>query len=355
MTPGSAFARLLREPQRFRFDAAVRLLQHAARTADPAEAAMFRSMPGMSFPGADITAVQAGEGARLPRVTTPVLGLTGATGTLPRYYSEVLGQSLRNRSRAMHDFFDLLSTRMVAHFARAGAKYRMHRVVEAAHLDRRAGADAAADRMDPIASVLLALSGYGTGHLRNRLEAGVEPLLHYAGLFASWPRSADRLEALMSDWLGRPVQVRQFAGAWLAIAPDQRTRLAVGRRAGQFTRLGMDAAIGVRAWDLQARVVLRLGPLDAAAFAALLPDRPGLHRLVALARAFLGQETGFAVNPVLAKEAVPAMQLGAGDPGPRLGWTTWLPAPGLGRRDDAAEAVFEAEIVEATAPPEGMA
>ena len=36
-----------------------------------------------------------------------VLGLTGATGTLPRYYSEVLGQSLRNRSRAMHDFFDL--------------------------------------------------------------------------------------------------------------------------------------------------------------------------------------------------------------------------------------------------------
>ena len=353
MTPGSAFARLLREPQRFRFDAAVRLLQHAARTADPAEAAYFRSVPGMSFPGADIIAVVAAEGARLPRVTTPVLGLTGATGSMPRYYSEILGQSLRNRSRAMHDFFDLLSTRMVAHFARAGSKYRMHRVVEADHLSQHAGGQKP-DRPDPIAAALLALSGYGTGHLRHRLEAGVEPLLHYAGLFASFPRSADRLEALMSDWLGRPVQVRQFAGAWLALEPDQRTRLPVGRRAGQFTRLGMDAAIGVRAWDLQARVVLRLGPLDAAAFAALLPDRRGLHRLVALARAFLGQEKGFAVNPVLAKGDVPPLRLGAGDPGPRLGWTNWLPTGAFARRDDAAEAVFEADIVEATPPPEGL-
>lgn len=360
MTPGSAFARLLREPQRFRFDAGVRLLQHAARTGDPAEGVQFRSVPGMAFPGSDITAVQAAEGGRAARMSTPVIGLTGATGTMPRYYTEILAQSLRNRSRAMHDFIDLLSTRMIAHFARAGTKYRMHRVVETHALSNPAmlpvaGSAASSGPIDPIAAILLSLSGYGTPHLRERLGAGVDPLLHYAGLFAAWPRSADRLESMMSDWLGRPVKVVQFAGAWLALPPDQRTRLPVGRRAGQFTRLGRDAAIGVRAWDLQARVVLRLGPLDIHAFSALLPDRRPLHRLVGLVRAFLGQETGFAVNPVLGRDAVPILQLGVGEPGPRLGWTTWLPAHGFGRTGDADEAMFEAEIVEATRPPEGRA
>ena len=32
--------------------------------------------------------------------------------------------------------------------------------------------------------MLLALTGYGTPHLTDRLAVGTEPLLHYAGLFA---------------------------------------------------------------------------------------------------------------------------------------------------------------------------
>ena len=65
---------------------------------------------------------------------------------------------------------------------------------------------------DPVTRVLLALTGYGTPHLTDRLAAGTEPLLHYAGLFAIRPRSADRLGALISDWLGMRVEVVEFAG-----------------------------------------------------------------------------------------------------------------------------------------------
>ncbi|MBN8890237.1 MAG: hypothetical protein ABS99_04525 [Acetobacteraceae bacterium SCN 69-10] len=346
MTPGSALARLMKEPQRFRFDAGVRLLMQAAGTPDPAEAVRFRSVPGLGFPGADITAMQPGEEGQPPRLVTPVMGLTGTTGVLPRYYTEILGQTLRDRSRAMHDFVDMLSHRMVAHFARAGVKYRLARAVETARLAPPDAARADALPPDPVATMLLSLTGYGTGHLRGRLAAGTDPLLHYAGLLTMRPRSADRLAALVSDWLGRPVEVVQFAGAWLTLEPDQQTSMPLGRRAGQFNQLGVNAAIGTRAWDVQARVVLRVGPLDRASFAALLPDRPALRRLVSLVRAFLGFETGFAVNPVLAASAVPEMQLGGAD-GPQLGWNTWLPAPGLGRRRDAGEAVFEAETVEA--------
>jgi len=55
---------------------------------------------------------------------------------------------------------------------------------------------------------------------------------------------------------------------------------------------------------------------------------------------------------VLAGPEVPPLLLDAtADPPPRLGWNTWVPGPespvaGI-RRPDAAEAVFEAEIVEA--------
>jgi type VI secretion system protein ImpH len=345
MPPISPAARLLAEPRRFRFDAAVRVLTLAAKTSEPADAARFRTPPGLAYPSADILSVAPAGDSQPPRVAAGVIGLTGIGGVLPRPYTEFLTATLRRQSPALHDFVDMLSHRFVGFFARAGAKYRLNRAAEnatAAHPpepDRAAGA-------------LLAFTGYATPHLAPRLAIGIEPLLHYAGLFASRPRSAEKLAALVSDWLGRKVEIVQFAGAWLPLPPAERTALAVGCKPGNWNRLGVDAAIGVRAWDLQARIILRIGPLDRASFAALLPDRAGLQRLVSLVRAFLGFEIAFAVNPVLAGPEVPPLRLDPGaDPAPRLGWNSWIPAPeglplGL-RRTDAADALFEAEIVEA--------
>ena len=78
-----------------------------------------------------------------------------------------------------------------------------------------------------------------------------------------------------------------------------------------------------------------------------------LRELVSLVRAFVGFEVGFAINPVLARTAVPPLALstpdatGAAGAGPLLGWNTWLPtSAALPRRTDADDAVFEGEIVE---------
>jgi type VI secretion system protein ImpH len=341
----SPYARLLAEPQRFRFDAAARVLALAARKSDLTEHLRFRTVASLAYPPADIVTIKARKEDRPLEVTAAIMGLTGASGVLPRPYAEILTRTLRNRSAALHDFLDMLSHRFVAFFAHAGVKYRINRSAENAETAHPV-------EPDRVAEALLAFTGYATPHLVSRLTVGANPLLHYAGLFAGRPRSAEKLSALVSDWLGRKVEIVQFAGAWLFLAPDQQTALAAGLKSGAWNRLGVDAAIGVRSWDLQGRIILRIGPLDRAGFEALLPDRPALQRLVSLVRAFLGFEIGFAVNPVLAGPEVPPLSLKAqAEPPPRLGWNTWIPAPEgppLGaRRPDAAEALFEAELIEA--------
>ena len=329
---------LQRDPARFAFDAAVRVLMHDAGTADPARAAQFASPPGLAFPGAEMTQLSAG--AR-PRLVTSVMGMTGPAGVLPRGYSEAVTQAARSRSPSLHAFLDMLAERFVGFYASAGAKYRLARSAETAAL---------AGRADPVGKVLLALTGYGNAGLGGRLPAGPAALEHYAGFFAAHPRSADRLAALASDWLGRPVRVRQFAGAWLALPVAERTALPARRGEGAFCRLGVDAAVGVRAWDVHARIVLLVGPLSRAGFESLLPGEAALARFVALVRAFLGFETGFAVNLILRRDAVPPLRLQAGGAHPpRLGWNTWLTAPVGARLADAADALFEAEVVEAEA------
>ncbi len=343
----AALVRLQAEPRRFTFDAAVRVLTFYSRRADMAEAARFSSVAGSSFPGAEVTDVKIEPGKLEGHMTVGVIGLTGPVGVLPRQYSDAVVSDQRSRSFSLSDFLELISHRMVAAFAAAGAKYRPHRAADSGALA------SGRQRRDPVADVLLALTGYATPGLSERLLARPSALRHYAGLFSAHPRSTDRLEALASDWLGRPVKVEQFAGAWLPVPPDQRSRMPVGISPGAFCELSLNAAAGVRAWDQQARIVLRIGPLDLPYFERLLPNRPLLRELASLVRAFVGFEVAFAVNPVLARDAVPPLPLsrpqepGTGSGGPLLGWNTWLPtSPITPRRADATEALFEGDVVE---------
>lgn len=336
MTMHSVLETLRRAPRRFRFDAAVRVLSRAHRAEDPADAARFRTPPGLVYPPADVLRLH---GDRRPDVTLGLFGLTGPSGVLPRHYTDFVTQTLRGGSTALHDFLDFLSHRFVAFFARARIKYRPAPAAETAALRTP-------PEPDSVTQVLLALTGYGTPYLTPRLLTGTEPILHYAGIFAMRPRSAERLGAMISDFLGMRVEIIEFAGAWLNLPPDQRTRIGA---AGAFGRLSVDASAGLRAWDPQARFIMRIGPLDRHGFERLLPDRVGLHRLVSLVRAYVGFEQGFAVNPILRAEDIPPLRMDSGaDPAPRLGWNTWLPAPAgnLARRGDAEDAMFEAEVIE---------
>lgn len=335
----SPLERLAVKPHLFRFDAAVRLLRLAAPGRARDDAISFAAPPSLAQPAAEVLEAQPAQQGQRAKLVTTLIGLTGPSAEMPRWYTELLAQSYRQKSRAVLDFFDLLAQRLVTAFAQAGAKYRLPRSAEQA---AQAGVE------EPIGAGILAFTGYGTQHLESRLAVGADALRHYAGFFSAHPRSSSRLATMVSDYLSRPVEIREFAGAWLPIAPDQQSRLPRGRVAGAFCALGVDAAIGTRAWDQQARFIVRVGPLSRAEFEALLPDKPRLPALVSLIRAYVGWEADFAINLVLDAREIPTLSLGGGTGAVRLGWTSWMPSStaGLTGRAYVDETLFSADIVE---------
>lgn len=326
---------LLEEPARFGFDAAMAVLMQASGTSHPGDAARFHASSGLGFVSADVTEVER-DGSAF-RVTTGLLGLTGASGVLPRPFTDWVNGEQRRHSPALAAFLDLLAQRPIAQFASAGIKYQPHRAAQAAASAKGSSRGVT----DGLRHILLALTGYGTAHLASRLEVGTDPLLFYAGLFAGHPRSADRLGAMVSDWLEQTVVVEQLAGTWLSLGQAEMSALPRSGHRGQFNQLGVDAAAGSRSWDVQSRIRLRIGPLSWAGFNALLPGRPLFRRLASLVGAFLGGEVEFVINPVLAAHAVPPMALRPAS-APMLGWNSWLPSAAP-RRRDGVEAVFDPE------------
>lgn len=330
-------ALLLSEPSRFTFDAAVAIMMRASGQGRPGDAIRFQAAIGLSFVPSDVLSV--GRNGPGFQATIGFLGLTGPGGVLARRYTELVNVEHRRRSGTLGQFLDVIAQRPIAHFAAAGIKYRPHRAADAAAI----ATGAARAPRDGLRDILLAIAGYATEAEAKRLAIGPDPLMFYAGAFGAHPRSADQLSSILSDWLHQAVSVEQFAGCWLALDSDQMSRLGSGPL-GQFSQLGVDAAIGARAWDIQSRIVIHVGPLGLAAFEALMPGQATLARMVSLARAYVSCDIAVAVNPVLAADAVPPIALAA-PASTRLGWNSWLPTGGK-RRRDAADAVFEASSME---------
>ncbi len=178
---------------------------------------------------------------------------------------------------------------------------------------------------DPASAAMLALAGFGTPHLRGRMSVADEVVLFYAGLFAARPRPPGALQAMLADYLGMPVRVEPFSGRWVAVAAAEQTRLPRAGDVPRYASLGIDTVAGARIWDVQGQFRVVVGPVDGAGMRALMPDQPGLRRLVDLVRAYAGIDLGFDVQVMLRADCVPALEMvpGDGPQAPRLGWNSW--------------------------------
>ena len=187
-----------------------------------AEAVRFRALPSLSFPAGAISDLRSvlssdpfAHSVPPPEMLVTFLGLTGPSGALPRHYTELLLQRIREKDFSLRDFLDLFNHRLISLFYRAWEKYNWPIAYECAWVDGGAA------EPDPITQAVYCLDGLGTPGLRRRLElddekknvtdlladdavAGLrrrldlddEVFLYFCGHFSHAPRSALALQCL---------------------------------------------------------------------------------------------------------------------------------------------------------------
>ncbi len=270
--------------------------------------------PELSFAPAALHAVQPPGDHRPPRVEVRFFGLFGPNGALPLHLTEYA------RERALHHgdptfarFADVFHHRLLLLFYRAWAQAQP--VV---------GRDRPAD--DNFADIVGSLIGVGIPQLQGRDPMPDVVKLHFAGLLTRQVRNADGLANLLSGFLQRPVRVEPFAGNWMELRPDERSRLGRiwGGRRNVSAQLGAGAVAGRMVWDRQHGFRLHVGPLDRASFEALLPDGQRLPALMALVQQYLGHEFEWDLMLGHIAEQVQPSRLGRHA---RLGWTSWVGKP----------------------------
>lgn len=272
--------------------------------------------PSMTFAPATFSAVQRNNKGAPPRLVQQFFGLLGPNGPLPLHLTEFARDRLmHHRDASLVRFLDVLNHRPLSLFYRAWSQAQ-----PAASYDR--------PQADRFSAYVGSLVGMGTPELRGRDAAGDHIRLFFAGWLSRPVRSADGLRNILRGFFKLPVRIHEFAGHWMRLPDNDRTRLGSGN-AGCM--LGQGAVLGGRVWDRQHRIQVAIGPLRMDQYESLLPGGSALRQLVALMRHYLSFELDWDLRLSLTADQVPAARLGQHA---RLGWTSWI---GTSPRERVAE------------------
>lgn len=327
--PGTAvefFERMGREPYRYGFLATVRRLDCLHPESPPTGLAVrprdepFRlgQYPALDFAPAEMHSCEQTAYQERWRLRFRFFGLYGPNGPLPLHLTE----TARERSRQVKDqtsieFADIFHHRLMSLFYRAWAFGE-----PTVHFDR--------PETDRFTAYVGALAGIVTDAFQKRDAIGDPVRLHFAGRFAGQARHAEGLEAMLADFFDMPCRIEQFVGHWMWLPTDSVTRLGESPRSAT---LGESALCGSRVWDTQSKFRILFGPLDFEQFCRLLPGRDTLHSLIALVRAYLGDELLWDIQLKLRRDSIPQTRLGQQG---QLGWTSFLVSDRPAGDSDAA-------------------
>ena len=332
--------RLFREPYRFEYFQAVRVLElwlkrHGApQRGLVANFLRFQNSTSLRFPASQLEAIAteprelqrdaAALGAALEsgtlkyvRITPAFMGLLGGNGVLPVHYTERIAEHLFvEKDEGARAFLDTFSNRSLALFYEAWRKYRLELKYQA-------------EGRDGFLPLLLSLAGLGPQALRRRFvdEGHGELLDESIGYFGTSirhkPASAVQIGRVLSEYFGEQVKAEQFVGRWYDVPADQQSRLGQGA-----TLLGAGAIAGTRVWQRDLRMRIVVGPLGRSRFDAFLPGGKAARALASMLSMMTGVTLEYEIQLVLRGEDVrgTALTLGAGTG--RLGWDSFMVTQG---------------------------
>lgn len=293
----------------------------------------------LSHPPNEIESVEF-PGGDAPVLRTCGFGLLGGSGELPMAWSAHALEREQRGDTGFAAFFDVFHHRMLSFLYRAWCSARFPLAAEASE-------------PNPMDGFLWSLLGLTDSAVPDEI---VPALLSSAALLMPRSRPAEALRCLLENYFDVPVEIEQFRGGWRQFDERQYTRLddAPPDPRPEW-QLGRGAAAGGEAWDPQAAVRIRLGPMPRDRYEEFLPGGPAYVAVRQLTDFFAHGSFDYELNPVLRREDVPRVRLGE-SPEPRspqyqaaevrLGWTTWLTSRPLDR--DADETVLRSWQAPAT-------
>jgi type VI secretion system protein ImpH len=380
--PVAVIARLLAEPHRYAFFQAVRLLdrwfggrERGGSAAVLSNRLRFRNTLTLSFPASEIAELTVIEGeaaradfaqptvvadldvelptvraglddivdasaasalqsdaadddllARVERVemTPAFMGLLGAGGALPIFYTEMLAErEMYHRDTAARAFLDIFQHRAVALFYQAWRKHRLPVQYET-------------DRRNHFLPQVLAVAGVGQRALRDRLhgrEGGVadDTIAYFAGALQQRPVSARVIQQLVAEYFRVPVKLDQFIGRWFTLPAGSATSLGMANAV-----LDSSAVVGERVWQRDLRMRLTIGPMLRDQFHRFLPGGSAALALRELLTMLTGVSLEYELRLALRADEVQGTKLDAAGVGAHLGWDSFLVTkPERRDRDDA--------------------
>lgn len=225
-------------------------------------------------------------------VMTNLIGLTGENGVLPKHYSELILQRLKDSDPTLQDFLDIFNHRILSLFYRTWQSFQpavQHRKVSV-------------NEFSSWNQVLESLTG-GLG----------DRAIHWGGLFSQPVKSRGSIQACMESLSGCDVIIRDFKGKWMHLTECEQTRLCSKRLPeGQYSELGRGASLGRKAWNVNAGFMVEFVAKGQEQVHGMMPNGERIREIKALCKDLLGNTASVEWSLTAQYKHLPKVQLKKG-------------------------------------------
>ncbi|MBO1114005.1 type VI secretion system baseplate subunit TssG [Bordetella petrii] len=266
------------------------------------EPVRMRQEPSMAFAPSTLASARPARARRAPELSIYSFGLFGPNGPLPLHLTEYARERMHHYGdKTLSAFADVFHHRLILLFYRAWADAQ-----STVSLDRKE------ERFTRYVASLLHM---GMPSMLRRDTVMDHAKFFMAGHLVRQTRNPEGLKQILQSFFSVPVRIAEFVPQWIRLEPSQ--RLGLGSSLG----LGKDTILGTAVRDAQHKFRIELGPLGRADYASFLPGGRRARQLTHWVRDYIGVELAWDVRPVLKRQDVRGVKLGAAQP---LGLSSWL-------------------------------